>query len=118
MRIHTRKAWNLYVFIGIFEVLDYLSYPITTSKAHAKTSGGVALLGKIFLKVSKFQRFQISATSLSLFYGMYLYLISMFHRQSGSLILFFLSKNEEGHFRSPLHRLRYFTGMASRVATR
>lgn len=33
--LHTKKAWHFFAFIGYSEVLDYLIYPITTSKAHA-----------------------------------------------------------------------------------
>jgi hypothetical protein len=34
--IHTKKAWHFFAFIGCSEVFDYLPFPTTTSKAHAK----------------------------------------------------------------------------------
>ena len=39
-----KKSVEPIAFIGIFEVFDYLTFPITTSKAHAIGGSVVALL--------------------------------------------------------------------------
>ena len=62
--MHIKRAWNLLVFIGTFEVLDYLHHPITTYKAHAIGGSAVACPGGD-LKVSKFQKYQISHFAFS-----------------------------------------------------
>ena len=61
--MHIKRAWNFLVFIGTFEVLDYLLSPITTYKSTPKRESRRLGL-EIILKVSKFQKYQISATSL------------------------------------------------------
>ena len=71
-RLHTKKAWHFFAFIGTFEVLDYLTFPITTSKAHAnRRERRCFTLGMSFLKVSKFQKFQCKLLRFSLFYDVH-----------------------------------------------
>lgn len=31
--MHIKRAWHFYVFIGVYEVFDYLPFPITTYKS-------------------------------------------------------------------------------------
>ena len=65
--MHIKRAWHLLVFIGIFEVLDYLLSPITTFKS-TPMAGTPSLGLGINLKVSKFQRFQ-SSVNFAIFYS-------------------------------------------------
>ena len=65
--MHIKRAWHLSVFIGIFEVLDYLLSPITTFKS-TPMAGTPSLGLGINLKVSKFQRFQ-SSVNFAIFYS-------------------------------------------------
>ncbi len=65
--MHIKRAWHLLVFIGIFEVLDYLLSPITTFKS-TPMAGTPSLVLGINLKVSKFQRFQ-SSVNFAIFYS-------------------------------------------------
>ena len=68
------------VFIGIFEVLDYLLSPITTFKSTPMAGTPSLGLGKN-LKVSKFQRFQ-SSVNFAIFYSVMCILNNaMLHRQ-------------------------------------
>lgn len=72
MIMHTKKAWHFFAFIGTFEVLDNLIYPITTSKAHAIGGSVVALLW-----VDSFESVQVSKAPVYkllhffLFYGVH-----------------------------------------------
>ena len=66
-KMHIKRAWHLLVFIGIFEVLDYLLSPITTFKS-TPMAGTPSLGLGINLKVSKFQRFQ-SSVNFAIFYS-------------------------------------------------
>ena len=75
-----KSAWHLLVFIGIFEVLDYLLSPITTFKS-TPMAGTPSLGLGINLKVSKFQRFQ-SSVNFAIFYSVMCILNNaMLHRQ-------------------------------------
>ena len=61
--MHIKRAWNFLVFIGTFEVFDYLYTPITTYKS-TQTRESRRLSLECNLKVSKFQKYQSLATSL------------------------------------------------------
>ena len=68
--MHIKRAWNHLVFIGTFEVFDYLILPITTYKSTPKReSHCLGLEG--FLELSKFQKYQISAIRFFLFYDVH-----------------------------------------------
>ena len=80
--MHIKRAWHLLVFIGIFEVLDYLSYPITTYKP-TPFDGRCCFVWVRTSKVSKFQRFQ-SLVNFAIFYSVMCMSIFCFlhHRHS------------------------------------
>lgn len=59
-----KKSVALLVFIGTFEVLDYLLSPITTYKSTPKRES-CRLSLEIILKVSKFQKYQINYFAFS-----------------------------------------------------
>ena len=84
--VRQKSAWHLLVFIGIFEVLDYLLSPNTTFKS-TPMAGTPSLSLGINLKVSKFQRFQ-SSVNFAIFYSVMCILNNaMLHRQVFSLII-------------------------------
>ena len=49
--IARKKSVEPFAFIGIFEVFDYLTFPITTSKAHAIGGSVVALLWECLVEI-------------------------------------------------------------------
>ncbi len=65
--LHTKKAWHFFAFIGIFEVFDYLTFPITTSKAHAFNGGSaVASLWECLFESVEVSKIPVQVTSLFL----------------------------------------------------
>ena len=79
-----KKSVALCRFHWILEVLDYLTFPITTSKAHACWRERRCLtLGMSCLKVSKFQGIQrISYFAFSYSVVCIIKLCGLFHRHS------------------------------------
>ena len=80
MKYAHKKSVELFVFIGTFEVFDYLYTPITTYKStQMRESRRFSL--ECNLKVSKFQKYQISAIRFFLFYDVHTKLCVMLHWQ-------------------------------------
>ena len=75
--MHIKRAWP-FVFIGTFEVLDYLLSPITTYES-TPTRESRRLRLEIILKVSKFQKYQMSYFAFSYSMMCILILCAMFH---------------------------------------
>jgi len=65
LKLPQKKAWHSFVFIGFLEVFDYLTFPTTTSKAHAFHGGSaVALLWECQIESVEVSRNPELATSL------------------------------------------------------
>ena len=81
-----KKSVEPFVFIGTFEVLDYLLSPITTYES-TQTRESRRLGLEIILKVSKFQKYQSKLLRFFLFYDVHTNLCAMLHWQNDLLIL-------------------------------
>ena len=91
MRYAHKKSVELLVFIGTFEVFDYLYTPITTYKStQIRESRRLGL--ECNLKVSKFQKYQISAIRFFLFYDVHTNLCAMLHGHYFSFIILFQNR--------------------------